>query len=391
MSLLSNIQNIITEKLRAQDDDAFLVLDVNNLMKQHQMWVENISRVKPYYAVKCNDSEIVLTILAALGTGFDCASKREIQKVLNLGVEPKRIIFAHPTKQISHILFARKVGVKKMTFDNFDELMKIKMLFPECEVILRIRYDAEKSQISFGKKFGCDPTTEAPELIKMCQELDMNLIGISFHGGSNCEDEEIFQNALLIFRKLFEFASTLGLKLFFVDIGGGFIGNDELLMRKYSRDINQGIDKYFKDENYEIIAEPGRYFTSSAFTLVCNVIARRCQQDTLGNQIAFDYYVNDGIFNSFLGKYLGKCMNKQIFQVLRSNSEEEEPVYNSTLWGQTCDVLDILAEDILLPKLFIGDWLIVKNMGSYTISTHVDFNGFEKHKIYSIVLDENSS
>lgn len=385
MSLEDTIKKIISKKLRSQDDDAFYVLDVNNLMKQHQMWTENIPRVKPFYAVKCNDSELVLKVLATLGTGFDCASKREIQKVLNVGVEPERIVFAHTTKQMSHIVFAREVGVKKMTFDNFDELMKIKILYPQSEMILRIRFDAKNSQISFGKKFGCDPIMEAPELIKMCKELQMNLIGISFHAGSYCEDKEIFQDALLTVRKLFNLASLFGIQLRFVDIGGGFVGNDERLMKKYSNDINRGIEDYFADEKYEIIAEPGRYFVSSAFTLVCSVVARRCRPK--GDQTIFDYYVNDGIFNSFLGKYVGKSLSKQIFHVLNKNKEEEDKtLHNSTIWGQTCDIIDVLAENVLIPKLFIGDWLIVKNMGSYTISTHVDFNGFEKSKIYPVFL-----
>lgn len=386
MTLFDKIQEIISKKLQSQDDDAFFVFDVNNLIKQHQVWVKNISRVKPFYAVKCNDSEIVLKVLATLGTGFDCASKRELQMILDLGVGPERIVFAHPTKQISHIVFARKVGVKKMTFDNFDELMKIKMLYQECEVILRIRFDAKKSQISFGKKFGCDPINEAPELIKMCAELEMDLIGISFHAGSNCEDKELFQIVLLTIRQLFNFALTVGLHLYFVDIGGGFIGDDELLMKKYSRDINQGIENYFENEKYEIIAEPGRYFVSSALTLVCGVIATRCQHKISENQFTFDYYVNDGVFNSFLGKFVGQTLSKQNFQVLNT-IRENEPLYNSTIWGQSCDIIDVLAEDVLLPKLFIGDWLVVRNMGSYTISTHADFNGFEKHKIYPTVID----
>lgn len=42
-------------------------------------------------AVKCNDMQIVLEVLAALGASFDCASKVEINKVLDLGVSPKSV------------------------------------------------------------------------------------------------------------------------------------------------------------------------------------------------------------------------------------------------------------------------------------------------------------
>ena len=54
-------------------------------------------------AVKCNSDPLLLRTLAALGSGFDCASKNEITTVLDLGVDTSRIIYAHTCKQISHI------------------------------------------------------------------------------------------------------------------------------------------------------------------------------------------------------------------------------------------------------------------------------------------------
>lgn len=384
MSLTREINKIITQKLQSFDDDAFFTLDVNNLIEQHQRWIKNIPRVKLFYAVKSNNSLEVIEILAALGTGFDCASKSEMQKVLSVGVRPERIIFAHTTKQKSHINFARKIGVKRMTFDSHEELEKIKILYPECELVLRIRFDSEKSHITFGKKFGCDPINEAPKIIESCASNQMNLIGISFHVGSICDDHQIFQNALLMIRNLFDFAAEIGIAMNFVDIGGGFIGNDEDQMAKYARDINQGVKNYFSDEKYEIISEPGRYFVASAFTLVCNVIAKKEKHEPSPH---FEYYVNDGIFNSFLGKFLGKSLSKYVFNIANPR-KADEMLHHSTIWGQTCDIVDKLADDVLLPELEIDDWLIVENMGSYTISTFVGFNGFERNKIYPIFLDK---
>ena len=59
--------------------------------------------VSIFLAVKCNCDSVVLSTLAYLGAGFDCASKNEILQVLNLRVSPCDIIFANPCKQISHI------------------------------------------------------------------------------------------------------------------------------------------------------------------------------------------------------------------------------------------------------------------------------------------------
>lgn len=63
--------------------------------------------------------------------------QNEINKVLSLGVEPSRIIFANPAKPASHIRHAAAVRVETMTVDNESELHKIKKLFPTAKVIAR--------------------------------------------------------------------------------------------------------------------------------------------------------------------------------------------------------------------------------------------------------------
>lgn len=83
--------------------------------------------------MKANDIRVVLETLVALGISFDCASMGEMMKILSLGVSPDRIIFANPTKFPSHIKYAAKIGVSKMTFDSEDELYKIKDIFPSAE------------------------------------------------------------------------------------------------------------------------------------------------------------------------------------------------------------------------------------------------------------------
>lgn len=81
-------------------------------------------------AVKCNDTPIIVQTLAALGTGFDCASKGEIANVLSYGVAPESIIYANPTKPVSHLNFASEMNVKVMTVDSDFELQKISKNYP---------------------------------------------------------------------------------------------------------------------------------------------------------------------------------------------------------------------------------------------------------------------
>ncbi len=80
-----------------------------------QAWRAAMPRVAPFYAVKCNPEPGMLRFLVAMGTGFDCASKGELEMMLQLGVPPSRIIFAHPCKRASDIRYAREHGVQYTT------------------------------------------------------------------------------------------------------------------------------------------------------------------------------------------------------------------------------------------------------------------------------------
>ncbi len=79
------------------DDDAFYVLNADQLLRQDGEWRRLLPRVEPHYALKCNNDPVLLRMLAALGCAFDCASKNEIEAVLALrSVPPDRIIYANP-------------------------------------------------------------------------------------------------------------------------------------------------------------------------------------------------------------------------------------------------------------------------------------------------------
>ena len=88
-----------------------------------------------------------MKLLSDFGLGFDCASKHEIKTVLNLGVSPEKIVFAHTCKQGSHIKYAAANRVSMMTFDNKEELYKIKRLYPHAELIIRIYTDDSKAKV----------------------------------------------------------------------------------------------------------------------------------------------------------------------------------------------------------------------------------------------------
>jgi ornithine decarboxylase len=114
--------------------------------------------------------------------GFDCASISELRTVLGMGVSPSRIVFANPCKSAISLQFASNMGVLKTTFDNSDELDKIKQTMPNAELILRIHACDETALVNFGEKFGATQNLTLG-LLRNASDLGLNVIGVSFHVG----------------------------------------------------------------------------------------------------------------------------------------------------------------------------------------------------------------
>lgn len=375
-------------------EDALFVADLGEVYRQHLRWKALLPRVEPFYAVKCNSDPMVTKLLAALGTGFDCASKAEIQQILNLGVESSRIIYANPCKQSSHIRFAADSDVRMMTFDNKDELYKIKRTAPETQLVLRILTDDSKSRCKLGLKFGASLSTTG-DLLHTAKELGLNVIGVSFHVGSGCFDAHVFGEAVTRARRVFEQGRELGFNFSLLDVGGGFPGNNVkggVTFTDIADILRPAIDKHFPP-SVRVIAEPGRYYVSSAFTLAVNVTSRRAvgaTSQTDDAQPGFMYYVNDGVYGSF------NCLmfdHATVYpQVLCKDGmwrydttkhaaidvRPDEPSFDCSIWGPTCDSIDCISAKTRLPELKIGDWMCFENMGAYTVCAASVFNGFQK-------------
>ncbi|XP_058034427.1 ornithine decarboxylase [Ahaetulla prasina] len=382
----------INEVSSSDDKDAFYIADLGDVLKKHLRWYKALPRVFPFYAVKCNDSIAIVKTLASLGAGFDCASKTEIQLVQSAGVPPERIIYANPCKQVSQIKHAANNGVQMMTFDSEVELMKIARAHPKAKLVLRIATDDSKAVCRLSVKFGAT-LKNSRLLLERAKELDLNIIGVSFHVGSGCTDPETFVQAISDARCVFDMGAELGFNMYLLDIGGGFPGSEDVKLKfeEITNVINPALDKYFPpDSGVKIIAEPGRYYVASAFTLAVNIIAKKIvikeqtgsdDEEELNDKTLM-YYVNDGVYGSF------NCIlydHAHVKPVLQKRSKLDERVYSCSIWGPTCDGLDRIVERCGLPELQVGDWMLFENMGAYTVAAASTFNGFQRPTIHYVM------
>ncbi|GAM88822.1 hypothetical protein ANO11243_068560 [Dothideomycetidae sp. 11243] len=368
------------------DEDAFFVADMGQVYRQHLRWKKNLKRVQPHYAVKCNPDPQVIRLLAGLGTGFDCASKAEIEQVLRLGVSPERVIYAQPCKTKSFIRYAAKEGVRQMTFDNADELYKIKDIFPDAQLFLRILTDDSASLCRLSLKFGASLDTTG-ELLALAKRLELDVVGVAFHVGSGASDPKAFMRAVRDARFVFDQAAELGYHLKTLDVGGGFVSEtfDDM-----AAVLSGALEDHFPPD-VRIIGEPGRFFVSSAFTIAANVIARRAVEDKDLGTTNYMLYLNDGVYGNFSSIMFDH--QHPVPQVLRAGGsthfdvaqpdgcarpyEGGKRAIEYSVWGPTCDGIDCISPSWSSSfTINIGDWLFFEEMGAYTKCSATRFNGF---------------
>jgi ornithine decarboxylase len=369
--------NIINDFLEDnQSERAFYIINLVALTDSYNNWLRLLPNVKPYYAVKCNPNPVILDALASLDCNFDCASENEMKMVIEITKDPSRIIFANPCKMSSQIRYARANDVDLMTFDCEEELYKIKLYHPYAKLVLRLAVDDSKSRCKFNKKFGCK-LSQVEELLNIVKTLKLAVIGFSFHVGSGCSESDTFYTAIHECRKAYDIASKIGINISLIDIGGGFPGIDrDIKFEDTAKRINDAMTDFFNEElekgSIKFIAEPGRYFAESSHTLVLNVIGKKNVVDEETGEKVIVYYLNDGIYGSFGCIYF----DHNTPTVLPFN-ERNDKVHKSRLFGPTCDSIDLISNEIMLPELAIGEWVYVENFGAYTVASSSNFNGFK--------------
>jgi ornithine decarboxylase len=364
----SNESNEFSNKLEQylDEEDSIYLYDLTKLKKLYNQWKTFFPYIKPHYAVKCNPDIEILKTLAACGASFDCASPAEILTVLNLKVSPRRIIYANPCKRNQDIAFALERGIQYTTFDSLCELDKLNRIAPEMKLILRLYANDPTAQCILSNKFGAF-RNEWESILQRGRELNMNIVGVSFHVGSGACNPDAFSEGISQSRELFDIAKRYGYDMNILDIGGGFSYKN---VDKMSKSINYAIDKNFPKEeftNLKCIAEPGRYFAETIAVLFTKIIGLRERDDTI------DYWITDSLYGSF------NCIlyDHIHLQPEPMNLDNEGAIVEmkTTLWGPTCDGFDKIVSDYMLPKMSCGDWLEWKNMGAYTIAGSCDFNG----------------
>jgi ornithine decarboxylase len=362
-------------------DGPCLVVDLDVVRQNYLGFAHAMPDTRIFYAVKANPAPEILSLLAELGSNFDCASIVEIDQVLATGVGPHRVSFGNTIKKERDIARAHALGVTLFAVDCIAEVDKVSRAAPGARVFCRILCDGEGAEWPLSRKFGCEPAM-AVDVMSHARTVGLTPYGISFHVGSQQRDTEAWDRALSVAADLFRTLAERGVELKMVNLGGGFAAKylkDIPTAETYGRAIMGSVRRHFGNRIPETIIEPGRGMVGGAGVIKTEVVlisTKSAAEDTRW------VYLDIGKFGG-----LAETMEEAIRYPIRTGRDGDQAT-PCILAGPTCDSADVLYEKTPYPlpiTLEIGDEILIEGTGAYTTTySSAGFNGFPPLQSYVI-------
>ena len=362
------------KKLAEEHGTPLLVIDHDELRKNFRTFRKYLPRVQPYFAVKAGSDAAIVRTLFKEGSSFDVASMPEFDLVYeNIRDMPARerqqwiwdkVIYANPIKPVETL--AELDQYKPLvTFDNLDEIEKIRRYAPHAGLALRLKVSNTGAMVELSSKFGASPG-EAVDLILEADRRGLVVEGVSFHVGSQTTNYQNYVEALNLTADIYAEATARGYtRMNLVDIGGGFPAPYDATVRPFrelARISNSEIDRLFPKE-VEILAEPGRFFVATAGYSVAKIIGKAIRDGKPS------YYINDGVYHTYSGQIFDHC--RYPVKAFKRGATKLSAVF-----GPTCDALDVISQAENLPDLNRDDFVYSEMIGAYTYASATSFNGF---------------
>ncbi len=335
-------------------------------------------KVRIAWSYKTNYLDAVCRVFHREGAWAEVVSIFEWEKAVHQGVPPERIHFNGPYKPEDVLERVLPEGTI-VHLDHFDELAAAervaKRLGEPVGVALRLNMSTEltPSWSRFG--FNLENGQARDAVARLLAGGALEVAGIHCHIGTFITDPEAYRQQAA---KLAEFANELkerfGVKLDFIDIGGGFASHNTLKAQylpgeqttpsfsRYAEAVVDGLSEldYDPRELPTLVLETGRALVDDAGHLVATVLANKRLPDGT-RALVVDAGVNV-LFTSFWYKH--DVVPAQDF----GGIPEQAIIY-----GPLCMNIDVVREPLLFPRLSVGDRLVFRSVGAYNVTQWMQF------------------
>lgn len=346
-----------------------------NTLLRHFKAYDNAYKSYPHiicFAVKANSNTAILRLFAKHGSGADIVSGGELYTAIKAGIPANKIVYAGVGKTEDEIKFALRSKILMFNVESEAELKEIDrvagILKTKAPIALRINPDIDPEThpyISTGlkkHKFGI-PIENALEYYKLANELkNINVIGVHKHIGSQITKVSPFVDALKRVLILVDELKSQGVKIKYLDIGGGLgipYKDEEPPLPK---DVAKSLIPLLNGRDLTLIIEPGRSIVGNAGILVTKTLYLKKGDNK--QFVIVDAGMNDLIRPTLYHAY------HEILPVLKRKRKK----IICDIVGPICESGDFLAKDREIEEVKQGEYLAVMSAGAYGFSMSSNYN-----------------
>ncbi|MBN1678009.1 MAG: diaminopimelate decarboxylase [Candidatus Thermoplasmatota archaeon] len=329
--------------------------------------------LRVYYAVKANANLSVLSILRQEGAGADCSGVEEARLAMMAGFRPDDILLTASYINATDLKTALALGVR-VNLDDASALDHITGEGIPAFISMRINPGVGRGHhagvVTAGRdsKFGMDETA-AVDAYEKAKALGIRDFGIHMMAGSGSLDADYFGE---ITKKLLgiadEISTRVGIEFSFVDLGGGFgiphrNGERPLDINRAATLITDEMKASFgsSDRAPVLAIEPGRYIVGDSTILLARVRSvKRGVKTFVGIDAGMNTFVRPALYGAY-------------HEILLANRGEKD-METVSVCGTICENTDLMAKDVLLPKMEPGDLVAILNAGAYGFSMSSQYN-----------------
>jgi len=374
--------------LAAEYGTPVYVLDEDTLRARCRSFIDEFRKIYPATSVSYARKAYINPILAKLfleeGMGFDVVSGGELATTVSAGIPMDEVYFHGNNKTPQELEEALEHSIGWVVVDSFHEIELLDRLAGEAgktqNILIRVSPGVDPHTHEYtttgilDSKFGFSiQTGHAAEAIRLgLAAKNLNLCGLHFHLGSPIFELEPYRVAVdLVLRFAAQFREE-GLELQRFSPGGGFAisykrEDEPPAVSDYAEAIISTMTETCQDLGMELpslVIEPGRAIIGPAGVALYRVGAIK---DVPG--VRKFVSVDGG-----MGDNIRPALYQAEYEVLAANKASQELVEKVTIAGKYCESGDLLATDVMLPKLEAGDLLAIPAAGAYCPSMASTYN-----------------
>jgi len=354
-----------------------LLYDLAQLEENFLTFLEAKKEVQIHYAIKCCPKPRILQRIAALGGGFDVASRAEVDLALLTGVAPCKCIYSNTVKFPADIRHAFRKGVAAFVADSEHEVRNQAENAPGSKLYVRLEVHNKEAMHPLGGKFGTTPAN-ARKLLQLGKRLGLEPYGTHFHVGTQCYSAKAWEAPAKEAAGIFRDLKKEGIDLKFFNIGGGYpapyLGRSVPTVKEILAGVDRVLKQELPDHPVIVAVEPGRGIVATAAAMSSRLMLRAPRSD--GEWLHLDVGVYQG---------LNEALDHLVYPVTVAHRTGTQAAF--TLCGPTCDSADTISKGQKLPaSVTEGDLFVFDIAGAYAECLFTRFNGIEPPSV--LFLDD---